>query len=151
MQTGVIRNFLLSAAALTLFAGYALAANHHALNGAWQLLPERSQFNGEPVVKTGSVTIWDREGNIYVSRNFNFDGANGSTSSTFDTDAGARTSIKDPGFKSRTEWKDGVLKVTTMQNGATTVERYTLSPDGIMTLTVDRPGHAAETLFFERR
>jgi hypothetical protein len=141
----------IGAAALALFAGYALAANHHELNGTWQLVPERSEFHGEPIIKTGSVTIADREGNIYVSRNFKFDGVNQSTSSTFDTDAPARTSIKELGIRSKTEWKGDVLQVTTTRRGATTVERYSLSSDGIMVLTVDRPGHALETLLFERQ
>ncbi len=151
MQTEACRNFLIAAAALAVFAGHASAVNHHELNGTWQLIPERSEFHGEPVIKTGSVTIADREGNIYVSRNFNFDGVNQSTSSTFDTDARARTSIKEPGIRSKTEWKGDVLQVTTTREGATTIERYRLSADGIMELTVDRPGHAPETLLFGRQ
>lgn len=150
MQSKVRRSLLTAAAALAVFAGNALAVNHHELNGTWQLIPERSEFHGERVIKTGSVTIADREGNIYVSRSFNFDGVNQSTSSTFDTDARAKTSIKEPGIRSKTEWKGDALQVTTTQNGATTVERYSLSADGIMVLTVDRPGHAAETLLFGR-
>ena len=151
MQTEECRSFLIGAAALAVFAGYAMAVNHHELNGTWQLIPERSEFHGEPIVKNGSITIADREGNIYVSRNFNFDGVNQSTSSTFDTDGRAGTSIKEPGFRSKTEWKGDVLQVTTTRDGATTVERYNLSADGIMVLTVDRPGHALETLLFERQ
>jgi hypothetical protein len=133
-----------------IFAGCALAWNHHDLNGSWQLIPERSEFHGEPAVETGRVTIDDREGNIYVSRSFNYDQAGRSTSSTFDTDARAKTSIKEPGIKSKTEWKGEVLQVTTTREGSTTVERYRLLDDGTMVLTVDRPGHAAETLFFRR-
>jgi hypothetical protein len=143
--------FGIGAAGLALFAGYALAVNHHELNGTWQLIPERSEFHGEPIIKTGSVTIADREGNIYVSRKINFDGMNQSTSSTFDTDGPARTSIKEPGIRSKTEWKGDILQVTTTRDGATTVERYSLSAEGIMVLTVDRPGHAVETLLFERQ
>src|SRR5579862_4804521 len=125
----------IGAAGLALFAGYALAVNHHGLNGTWQLIPKRSEFHGEPIIKTGSVTIADREGNIYVSRNFTFDGVNQSTSSTFDTDARARTTIKELGIRNKTEWKGDVLQVTTTRGGATTVERYSLSADGIMVLT----------------
>jgi hypothetical protein len=155
VQTQACRSFLTGAAALAVFAGYALAVNHHELNGTWQLVPERSEFHGEPIIKTGSVTIADREGNIYVSRNFNFDGlisngVNQSESSTFDTDARAKTSIKEPGLRSKTEWKGDALQVTTTRDGATTVERYSLSADGILVLTVDRPGHASETLLFRR-
>jgi hypothetical protein len=140
----------IGAAALAFFAGDALAVNHHELNGTWQLIPERSEFHGEPIIKTGSVTIADREGNINVSRSFDFDGVNQSTSSTFDTDARARTSIKEPDIRSKTEWKGDVMQVTTTRDGATTVERYSLSAAGIMVLTVDRRGHALETLRFER-
>jgi len=56
------RNFLTAAAALAVFAGSALAWNHHDLNGRWQLIPERSDFHGESVIRTGTVTIEDREG-----------------------------------------------------------------------------------------
>jgi hypothetical protein len=137
-------------ALIAILAGCALAWNHHDLNGTWQLIPERSEFHGEPAIQTGSVTIDDREGNIYVSRNFNYDAADRSTSTTFDTDARAKTSIKEPGIKSKTEWKGDVLQVTTTRDGYTTVERYKLLEDGTMVLTVDRPSHATETLFFRR-
>lgn len=144
------RYFLTGAAALAIFAGSALASNHHDLNGSWQLIPERSEFHGEPAIQTGTFTIEDREGNIYVSRNFNYDQADRFTSSTFDTDARAKTSIKEPGLKSKTEWKGDVLQVTTTREGAVTVERFRLLDDETMALTVDRPGHATETLFFRR-
>ena len=137
-------------ALITIFAASAFAWNHHELNGSWQLIPERSEFHGELVLQTGAVNIDDREGNIYVSRNFNYDQTDGSASTTFDTDARAKTSIKEPGLKSKTEWKGDVLQVTTTREGAVTVERYRLLDDGTMVLTVDRPGHAAETLYFRR-
>jgi hypothetical protein len=144
------KNPLTKATVLAVFAVCALASNHHELNGSWQLIPERSEFHGEPAIQTGTFTIEDREGNIYVSRNFNYDQADRSTSSTFDTDARAKTSIRAPGFKSKTEWKGDVLQVTTTQDGAVTVERFRLIDDGTLALTVDRPGHASETLFFRR-
>ena len=151
MQHKSWRSFLTGAAALAVFAGCVSAANRHALNGVWQLIPARSDFRGEPVIKAGSVTIADREGNIYVSRNFDFYGASQSTSSTFDTDARAKSSIKEPGIRSRSEWKGDVLQVTTTRDGTTTIEHYRLTGDGMMVLTVDRPGHAPETLLFERQ
>jgi hypothetical protein len=150
MQCRACRNFLLGAAAVAAFAACALAVNHHELNGTWQLMPQRSEFHGEPAIQTGSVTIADREGNIYVSRDFDFNGANQSASSTFNTDAPAKTSIKEPGIRSKTEWKGDVLQVTTTRDGETTVERYSLNSRGAMVLTVDRAGHAPETLLFER-
>lgn len=142
--------FPTGAAFLAIVAGFAWASNHHELNGSWQLIPERSEFHGEPAIQTGTVTIDDREGNISVSRNFDYGQVGRSASSTFDTDARAKTSIKEPGFKSKTEWKGDVLQVRTTQDGVTAVERYRLLDDGTMVLTVDRPGHASEALFFRR-
>jgi len=89
--------------------------------------------------------------NIYVSRDFNYDSADRSATSNFSTDARARSSIKEPGVRSKTEWKGDVLQVTTTQDGATTVERYRLRDDGAMELMIDRPGHAVETLLFRRQ
>lgn len=145
------RNLRVVAAALVVFAGCALAVNHRELNGSWRLIPERSEFHGESVIQSGTVTIDDREGNVYVSRNFNYDGANQSTSSTFSTDARERASIKEPGIKSKTQWKGDVLEVTTMRDGATTVERYSLRDDGTMALVIDRPNHSLQTLLFRRQ
>ena len=44
-----------------------------------------------------------------------------------------------------------MLKVTTTREGVTTVERYSLRAEGGMMLQIDRPGHSAETLFFQRQ
>jgi hypothetical protein len=151
------RNFLTGAATLAIFAGLGaglgFAANHHQLNGTWQLAPSRSELNGEPAIQTGTVTINDRERNIYVQRNFNFDGANLSTSSSFSTDAREKTSIKDKeqNFKSKAKWDGDVLKVMTTQDGITIVERYSLRDAGEMMLQIERTGHQAETLFFQRQ
>jgi hypothetical protein len=127
--------------------------NHHELNGTWQLVPARSEFNGEAAIQTGTVIINDRERNIYVQRNFNFDGANQSTSTSFSTDAREKTSIKDKeqGFKSKAKWDGDVLKVVTTQEGINITERYSLRDDGTMTLQIDRNGHQPETLFFQRQ
>ncbi len=151
MWTQTCRNFLTGAITLAIFSGLALATNHHELNGAWQLVPARSEFHGEPVIQTGTVTINDREGNIYVQRNFDFDGAKQSTSTSFSTDARAKTAIKEPGFKSKAKWEGGVLKVMTTQNGINIVERYSLRDDGDMMLQIERTGHQPETLFFQRQ
>jgi hypothetical protein len=151
MWTKSGRNFLIGAVALAVVAGSAFAANHHELNGTWQLVPSRSELHGEGVIQTGTVTINDREGNIYVQRNFDFDGANQSTSTSFSTDARARTSIKEPGFKSKAKWDGDVMKVTTIHAGVTTVERYSLAGDGSMMLQVDRTGRPSETLYFQRQ
>jgi hypothetical protein len=136
---------------VAIFASCAFASNHHELNGTWQLVPTRSEFHGEPAIQSGMVTINDREGNVYVSRDFNFDGANQSGSTSFSTDAREKTSIKEPGFKSKAKWEGDMLKVTTTREGVTTVERYSLRAEGGMMLQIDRPGHSAETLFFQRQ
>ena len=151
MSRQTCRNFLTAAATLAFVAGLGFAANHHELNGTWQLVPQRSELNGEPAVQTGTVTINDRERNVYVQRNFNFDGANRSTSTSFSTDAREKTSIKEPGFKSKAKWDGDVLKVVTTQDGINIVERYKLNDDGVMMLQIERTGHQPETLFFQRQ
>jgi hypothetical protein len=151
MRSKSCKSFLFGTATLAFFAVCAFAGNHHDLNGTWQLVPSRSELNGEPAIQTGTVTINDRERNVYVQRNFSFDSANQSTTTSFSTDARHNASIKEPGFKSKAKWEGDVLKVTTTQDGATITERYSLSADGAMTLQIDRAGHQAETLFFQRQ
>jgi hypothetical protein len=141
----------MGAATLTMMAGMGLAANHHAMNGTWELVPQRSEFHGEPAIQTGTVTINDRERNVYVQRNFNFDGANQSASTSFSTDSQERATIKEPGFKSKAKWEGDVLKVVTTQDGINIVERYSLRDDGTMMLQIDRTGHQPETLYFQRQ
>ena len=150
MSRQTCRNFLAGAAAITVMAGLGFAANHHAMNGTWELAPQRSELNGEPAIQTGTVTINDRQGNVYVQRNFTFDAANQSTSTSFSTDAREKTSIKSQNFKSKAKWDGDVLKVVTMQDGNNTVERYSLRDDGTMMLQIDRTGHQPETLYFQR-
>ena len=149
------RNFLSGAAmpavvAVLAFVTLAWAANHQELNGRWQLVPSRSELNGEPALETGSVIINDREGNIYVERSFNFDAPSQSTTTTFATDARAIATIKQEGFRSKAKWEDGVLKVVTTQDGNAITERYSRRNDGTMMLEVERPNHSTERLFFER-
>ena len=57
------------------FAFSAFARDHTALNGTWTLVPTRSDFAGQPVIQTGTVTIDERQGNITVSRSFIYQGA----------------------------------------------------------------------------
>ena len=59
MRQQFCKSFLARAATLAIFAGCALAANHHELNGTWQLVPARSEFHGEPVMRSGVITIDD--------------------------------------------------------------------------------------------
>ena len=53
-------------------------------------------------------------------------------------------------LKSKTKWDHDVLKVTTTQSGAVTLESYTLAADGTMIVSVVRPEHKPITLVFQR-
>lgn len=152
MRRNMSKIFLESAAGMVLFAVSAIAANHHSLNGTWTLEPTRSNFNGEPAIQTGSVSINDREHNITVTRSFSYDGANESFEYSFSTDGRENSSIhQGKAFKSKAKWDGDVLRVTTTDNGTTTVERFSLSPDGSLMLVVERPEHRPVTLFFQRQ
>ena len=129
-----------------LFAFSAFAHDHTALNGTWTLVPARSDFAGQPVVQTGTVTINERQGIITVSRNFVYEGATETFFYRDITDANNNATIhtgKD--LKSKTSWDHDVLKVTTTQDGAITIESYTLAADGTMLVSVVRPEHIARS------
>jgi hypothetical protein len=145
------RNFLFASAVMGAFAGAALANHHHDLNGTWQLVPARSELHGEPAIQTGTVSINDREGNIWVERNFTLDSENQTTSTSFATDSRHNASIKEPGFRSKAKWEGNMLKVMTDHAGVTTMERYSLLGDGTMMLQVERTGRPSETLYFQRQ
>ena len=135
-----------------LFAFSAFARDHSALNGTWTLVPAKSDFAGQPVVQTGTVTIADREGIIIVSRSFVYEGATETFFYSDLTDSEHNATIhtgKD--LKSKTRWDHDVLKVTTTQSGAVTVESYTLAADGTMTVSVVRPDHQPITLTFQHQ
>lgn len=137
--------------AVLLLASSALARDRSALNGSWSLVPAKSDFAGQPVVQTGVVTISDRQGIIIVTRSFVYQGATETFFYKDITDAEANATIhtgKD--IKSKTRWDRDVLKVTTTQYGAVTVESYTLAADGNMLVNVVRPDHGPITLVFER-
>ena len=143
--------FLTGGLTLLVFTGLAFASDHRTLNGTWTLAPSRSEFNGQPAIQTGKITINNREHNIFISRNFNYDGANGSFEYTYTVDGHENTSIKEgKAFKTKAKWDDNALKVKTTQNGIETTESYSLAPDGSMVLVVDRPGHAPLALRFQR-
>ena len=135
-----------------LFAFSAFARDHSALNGTWTLVPAKSDFAGQPVVQTGTVTIADQEGIIIVSRSFVYEGAAETFFYRDITDAENNATIhtgKD--LKSKTRWDHDVLKVTTTQSGAITLESYTLAADGTMLVSVVRPEHKPITLVFQRK
>jgi hypothetical protein len=150
IQSGKV--FIASIAALLSLASWGLASNHHSLNGTWTLLPTRSNFGGEPVIQSGTVTIKDNDHNIYMSRNFTYEGANQTITYHFATDSSENSSIRrGKSFKTKAKWDDDVLKVTTIGDGVTENEAYSLTVDGTMMLVVERPGHAPVTLYLERR
>src|ERR1700682_2373187 len=141
--------FPISFLILVLFAASAFAANHHQLNGTWNLVPAESEFGGEPAIQTGSVTINDREHNITVTRSFSYDAADQSLSYSFSTDGRENATIREgKTFKSKANWDDDVLRVTTPENNVTTVERFTLAGDNTMKLVVERGDHRPRTLVF---
>ena len=134
-----------------LFAFSAFARDHSALNGIWTLVPAKSDFAGQSVVQTGTVTINDRQGNITVSRSFVYEGATETFFYSDIADSQRNATIhtgKD--LKSKTRWDHDVLKVATTQSGATTLESYTLATDGTLMVNVERPEHKPITLIFRR-
>jgi len=148
--TPVITRAVLTTLLLTCSA---FARDHSALNGTWTLVPAKSDFAGQPVVQTGTVTISDRQGVIVVSRSFKYEGAgetffyNDSTGNS-EYNTTIRTS-KD--LKTKTSWDHDVLNVTTTQSGAITRESYSLAADGTMLVSVVRPEHNPITLVFQRK
>ncbi len=135
-----------------LFGLSAFARDHSALNGVWTLVPAKSDFAGQPVVQTGTVTISDRQGIIIVSRSFVYEGATETYFYNDITDAENNATIhtgKD--LKSKTKWDHDTLKVMTTQSGAVTVESYALGADGAMMVSVVRPEHKPITLVFQHK
>lgn len=131
----------------------AFAGDHKALNGTWTLVPAKSDFGGQSVVQTGTVTISDHQGVIVVSRSFVYEGA---TETFFygDSTANSRNSPtihtgKD--LKTKTSWDHDVLQVETAQSGAVTHENYTLAADGTMLVSVVRLERKPITLVFQRK
>lgn len=128
------------------------AAAHPNLNGTWALVPTRSDFAGQDVIQTGTVTINERQHHIYISRDFNYEGGSQSFSYSFSTDGQENSTIHNgKAFKSKASWDGAMLKVKTTDTGITTVERYTLGPDNTLTVYVDRSDHKPVTLVFQRR
>jgi hypothetical protein len=145
---------IITGAVLTtlLFAFSAMARDHSTMNGTWTLVPTKSDFAGQPVVQTGTVTINDHQGIITVSRSFVYAGATETFFYSDMTDADRGATIRTgKDLKSKTRWDHDVLKVTTTQSGAITLESYSLAADGTMMVSVVRPEHKPITLIFERK
>ncbi len=144
----------ISQAVLTtvLFALPLAARDHAAFNGTWILVPARSDFAGQSVVQTGTVTIKSEDRVIIVERNFKYEGIAETYFYSDLSDAnGGATIHTGKDLKSKTKWDHDVLRVTTTLDGAVTVESYALSADGGMKVNVVRPGRKAVELAFERK
>ena len=137
-----------------LLAFSVLARDHSALNGTWTLEPTQSDFSGQSVIQTGTVTINEREGDITVSRDFKYEGAAETFFYKDMTDSENNATIHTgKELKPKTKWDHDVLKVTNTntQSGAVTLETYTLAVDGTMLVSVVRPDHKPISLFFQRK
>lgn len=143
---------LLSTTIAVLMGTAVMGSDHHALNGTWKLIPARSEFAGEPVIQTGTITIDDRQHNIYILRNFTYEGSAQTVNYSFSTDGRENSSIHEgKAFKSKAKWEGSELKVLTTEGDVTTTERLNQAGSGTLTLVVERPGHRTITLFFERQ
>ncbi len=144
--------FIAGVVFMTLLVSSVSARDHSILNGTWTLVPAKSDFSGQPVMQTGTVTVSDHQSVTVVSRSFVYEGATetffyrDSTGSEF---GGTVKMGKD--LKTKTKWEHDVLTVTTTQSGAVTTEGYTLAADGAMICTVDKPGNKPIILRFERK
>jgi len=91
----------------------AFAHQQAALNGRWTLVPAQSDFAGQPVVQTGSVTIDERNGDITVSRSFKCEAASDTFFYRDITDSENNATIQTGReLKTETRWDHDVLKVT---------------------------------------
>jgi hypothetical protein len=152
MRIQLRNTYVLAVIATVLFAAPGFARSHHELNGTWKLIPTRSNFEGEPVIETGTVTINDREHNITVSRSFTYDGASQTNSYNFTTDGRENSTIHDgKTFKSKAKWDGDALIVRTTQDDQTATEHFNLERDGTLRLVIERPAHSPVTLYFERQ
>ena len=152
MQLQLSKTFLWSVAVLAFFAASAFGANHHSLNGTWKLIPERSDFGGGNMIQSASITINDRQHNIYISRNFTSEGENTTSSYTLMTDGRVNSTIyQGANFKSKAKWDGDLLKVTTTRDNGVETERYSLQPDGTLLLVINRPDHTTLNLYFQRQ
>jgi hypothetical protein len=137
---------------IVLLAFSAFGRDHTALNGTWVLEPTQSDFSGQAVIQTGTVTINEREGDITVSRDFKYEGANNTFFYKDMMDSENSATIKtSKDLKSKAKWDHDVLKVITTQSGVITTESYAMGANGAMTATVVKPGSKPITLVFVRK
>jgi hypothetical protein len=140
------------AALALLFAFTAFGRDHVALNGVWTLVPSQSDFAGQPVLQTGTVTINERDGDITVSRSFKYEGASDTFFYRDITDSENNATIHTgKELKTKTRWDHDVLKVTTTESGAITLESYSLAADGSMLVSIVKPDRKPFNLVFQRK
>lgn len=136
---------------LLFFTAPVFSRGHQTLNGTWKLVPSQGELDGKPVVQTGTVTIRDREHNIYISRSYTYDGVNDTHRYNFSTDARENSTVRDgKTLKTKAKWDGDTLVVTTLKDNAEAVERYDLEPDGTLRLRIEQPGQPVVTLHFQR-
>jgi hypothetical protein len=141
-----------AAFATLLFAFTAFGREHVALNGVWTLVPSQSDFAGQPVIQTGTVTINERDGDITVTRSFKYEGASDTFFYRDITDSENNATIHTgKEIKTKTRWDHDVLKVTTTESGAITLESYSLAADGTLLVSVAKPDRKAFNLVFHRK
>jgi hypothetical protein len=130
----------------------AFAGSHTALNGTWVLEPTGSDFGGQPVIQTGTVTINERQGDISVARDFKYEGASETFFYRDMTDSENNATIHSgKELKSKASWDHDVLKVVTTQSGVVTTESFMLAANGRMTASIAKPGSKTITLVFVRK
>jgi len=79
--------------------------DHSAFNGTWTLVPVKSDFAGQPVIQTGTVTIRGRDDVIIVSRSFAYEGATETFFYKDMTAAESNSTIRSgKDLKSKTKW-----------------------------------------------
>jgi hypothetical protein len=144
------KTFVVTAGILALFSGLAWAAPHD-LNGTWTLVPLRSTFNGEPEMTAGTVVINDFEDNISLAENFSYANTLQQATASFSIAGRHGEKIRRGDLEARAKWDHGTLEVDLTEKGVPQVERFNLVPDGTMMMTLERPGHAAVSLLFERQ
>jgi hypothetical protein len=152
MRTYSVTTVTKGALTTLLFAVSTFAHDHIALNGTWTLVPAQSNFAGQPVIQTGTVTINERDGDITVSRSFKYEGASDTFFYRDLTDSENNATIHTgKELKTKTKWDHDVLKVTTTKSGAITLESYSLAADGTMLVSVVKPGGKPITLVFQAK
>jgi len=151
MRDNYRKTFLVAAASLLIFSAAAWARDHHELDGTWKLLPTRSELNGEPPFASGTVTINDYNGKIYLMQHFSLGDSTDFSSAGFTLEGHYNDVIRSrAGFWGVVSWEEDTLHVKTTENGDTTVERFTIEPDGILMMSFQRPGHQTIRLYFQR-